>query len=77
MSSNSPLKENKNDKTQTIILTKPNMNNKSKEKNKIINKENIPLPLDISFKISKLAYYNVKKKSCNSYCEFLYHTSFV
>ena len=66
MSSNSPLKENKNDiniKTQTIILTKPNMNNKSKEKNKIINKENIPLPLDISFKISKLAYYNVKKKS--------------
>ena len=68
MSSNSPLKENKNDikiksQTQTIILTKPNMNNKSKEKNKIINKENIPLPLDISFKISKLAYYNVKKKS--------------
>ena len=67
MSSNSLSKENKNDKniimplTQIIILNKPKK--KSKEKNKKLNKENIPLPLDISFKLNKFAYFNVKKKS--------------
>ena len=55
--------KNSNPLIQTIILNKSDKNIKPENSNKKRSKENTINDLDISFKVNKFGYYNVKKKS--------------